>query len=592
MGQLFHMLTAAERTRGLVVLVVLIAMAAVEVVGVAAIAAFIALLTNPGAASGNRWLLEIGRQLGSQDGADLLLPAGLALFAVIVFRNFYSAFASWSRLSYLHHLRKRLATRLLASYLAQPYAFFLRANSATLVKNLTFEVNQLVTTYLYSWLVIAADALTTLAILGLLLYRDPVITAIAVGVLGTVALAVLLGSRSLVRALGTRHRALNDRLHRTATEAVSGIKELKVLGRERHFLDRFASISDRFAGTTVSFQLFNELPRYGLEIVVFGGMLLMAWLVVDRAGSVAPVAETLALFVVAFYRLLPITHRILSSASGLSFNHAILADLSENLRAGHGAAKALAPMSQTLSFAREIEFRGVRFRYDGASADALGGIDLVVPKNATIAFVGPTGVGKTTIVDLMLGLHRPTGGAILVDGVEIAPDRVRAWRANVGYVPQAIYLADDTIRRNIALGVSDADIDEARIATAARMAQLDRFVETLPDKYGAMVGERGVRLSGGQRQRIGIARALYGRANVLILDEATSALDGITEAVIEESIAGLRGQATVVIIAHRLSTVRHCDRIYLLENGRVAAAGGYDELMRDNSTFRAMARAV
>ena len=586
------MLSPRDRLRGGGVLAALLAMAGVEVVGVAAVAAFVALLTDPSAATNNRWIGWLLGRLGVADSTQALLPAGLALFSVIVARNLCSGAVSWLRLAYLHHLRRTLSSRLLASYLAAPYAFHLRANSATLTKNLLAETNQLVTTYLYSWLVMIADGVTCAAILALLFYSDPTVTILAVGVLGGLAAGILAGSRHLVRDLGKTHRALNDQQFRVVGESLGGIKELKVVGREAHALARFDGLAHRFARATIAFQLLNEIPRYVLEIVVFGGMLLLAWVVVGKADSISAVAGTLALFVVAFYRLLPVTHRMLSSAAGLNFNHAVLAELSGALRADARAERTLTERPAPLPFSREIEIEGVSFRYEGAAAGALDGIDVAIKKGTAVAFVGPTGAGKSTLVDLILGLHVPGAGVIRIDGVAIDDSNRRAWQANLGYVPQTIHLADDTIRRNIAFGLPEEEIDGARVAEAGRLAALDRFVRSLPDGYATVAGERGVRLSGGQRQRIGIARALYGRAQLLVLDEATSALDGITEAVIEEAIASLAGKVTVIIIAHRLSTVRRCDAIHLMDRGRIVASGTYDDLIARNETFRAMARAV
>lgn len=243
-------------------------------------------------------------------------------------------------------------------------------------------------------------------------------------------------------------------------------------------------------------------------------------------------------------------------------------------------------------FSDQIRLDDVRFRYGGTPSDTLNGISLTIPKNASIAFVGPTGVGKTTLIDIILGLLEPGSGQLTVDGTVIDQDNVRAWRRNVGYVPQMIYLADDTIRRNIALGVAEDEINDDQLRAAMQAAHLTDFIDSLPDGLDTIIGERGIRLSGGQRQRIGIARALYGQASVLVLDEATSSLDGITEAVIEDAIRDLHGRVTVITIAHRLTTVRHCDTVYMLKAGQIEASGAYADLLRDNDTFRQMARAT
>ena len=592
MRKILGLLTPKERLQLLLVLGALLSLAGVEVVGIAAIAAFIVLISDPAAIENNRWIGWLYVQLGSPEERQFVAAAGVGLFAIILFRNAYSAFCVWVRLHFLHHTRKAMATRLLQSYMVHPYSFFQQANSAALTKNVTYEANQLVTGYLFSWMTIIADAVMGTAIVGLLLWNDPLMTLIAGSALGGLAGAFLGLSRGRVRRLGQTHRQLNERIYRTTAEAFGGIKELKVLGRETYFTDAFFDASHRFARTTISYMLFTELPRFGLEIIVMGGILTMTLVVLSQTGDMSQVAGTMALFVAALYRLMPTLHRLINSFTGLRFSQAILDDLASVMKFGEANRKRMAESVVPMVFNDHIRLEDVRFRYLGAAEDTIKGVSLDIPRNVSIAFIGPTGVGKTTLVDIVLGLLEPTRGRLEVDGQPISRENTRSWQANIGYVPQQIHLADDTIRRNIALGVPDDEVDEARIAEAAKTAHLHDFVMTLPEGYDTVVGERGIRLSGGQRQRVGIARVLYNQANLLVLDEATSSLDGITEAVIEEAIKELAGRATVITIAHRLTTVRHCDAIYLMEGGRIVASGTYGELMQSNETFRAMARAT
>ena len=363
-----------------------------------------------------------------------------------------------------------------------------------------------------------------------------------------------------------------------------------MLGREGFFARKFDKNAADSAGVMVRYMLLTNSPRFLMEIAVIGGILGAVLVALTTTSNYAAFAGTVALFAGAAYRIMPLGHRILTSIAGLQFNSAVLDALEEGLTPV--PMSALAGPAEPLPFAREIRFRDVSFRYVGAADDTIRSLSFDIPCNRSIAFVGPTGVGKTTVVDLLIGLLSPTSGAIEVDGTTLDADTRRRWQMNIGYVPQQVFLLDDTIRRNIAVGVPDAEIDEGALQRAAAMAHVDEFVAKLPTGYDTVIGERGVRLSGGQRQRLGIARALYRRAKVLVLDEATSSLDGIAESIIEEAIGDLGGKITVVIIAHRLTTVRHCDTIHLMEAGRIVAAGRYDELMRDNATFRAMARAA
>ena len=593
MRKLFSLMTPRERIRLPIVLAVLLAVAGVEVLGVAAIAGFIALVSDPEAMGSNRVLSWLNDLAGPMEYREFLPVAGLALFAVIVFRNGFGAFAVWVRLAFLHTMRKAMATRLLASYMAHPFSFFHSANSAALPKNITYEVNQLITSYLYSWLMIIADFMMLAAILGILFFNEPLVTLVALVGLGGLAGGVLMLSRRRMHRLGQNNRRFNEQLYKTTGEAIGGIKEIKVLGRERFFIDKFFDVSHRFARNTIVFQMFVEIPRFGLEIIIVGGLLVIAMVMSQGSATTAEVTTTLTLFVAAFYRLMPSAHRLFTSFAGLQFNRAILDDLTASMQSNADEReRAVAPVPEPMPFDGRIELEDVSYRYGGAPEDTIRSVSLSIPKNASVAFVGPTGVGKTTLVDIILGLLAPSNGRLLIDGTPIEEDNVRAWRRNVGYVPQVIYLADDTIRRNIALGVPEDEIDDAQLQAVLKVSHLSEFVDSLPDGVETVIGERGIRLSGGQRQRIGIARALYGRASVLVLDEATSSLDGITEAVIEDAIRDLHGRVTVITIAHRLTTVRDCDTVYMLQAGQVAAAGGYAELLRDNETFRQMARAT
>jgi len=591
MRQLLSLMTPQERLKLPFVLFIMLSVAGVEVLGVAAIAGFIALVSDPGAMATNHVLVLLTDVTGPMEFREFLPIAGIALFAVIVFRNAFGAGAVWVRLAFLQAMRKAMATRLLASYMAHPFSFFHSANSATLTKNITFEVNQLIASYLYSWLIIIADIAMLAAILGLLFFNNPIITLGTLVVLGGLAGGVLWFSRKRVHRLGKANRYFNDQIYKTTGEAIGGIKEIKVLGRERFFIEKFLEVSRGYARNTIMYQLFVELPRFGLEVIVVGGLLIIAMIMSQSNASIAEVTTTLTLFVAAFYRLMPSVHRLFSSFAGLQFNRAILDDLSVSLQTNtverqRGSEDA----PDAMPFSDGIVLDHMHYRYGGTPADTLNDICLSIAKDTSVAFVGSTGVGKTTLVDVILGLLEPSAGRLLVDHTPITPENVRAWRRNVGYVPQVIYLADDTIRQNIAFGVPDDEIDDAQLREALQVAQIADFVDSLPDGLETIIGERGVRLSGGQRQRIGIARALYGGASVLVLDEATSSLDGITEAVIESAIQDLKGKATVITIAHRLTTVRHCDTVFMLEAGRISASGAYADLLQNNDTFRQMAR--
>jgi ABC-type multidrug transport system fused ATPase/permease subunit len=362
------------------------------------------------------------------------------------------------------------------------------------------------------------------------------------------------------------------------------------------FLDRYAEYALCHARGNAAAGVISQLPRYALETIAFGGILLIVLYSLRTDQDIGKIIPLLSIYAFAGYRLLPALQQIFSSVSLLRVSLPALDVLHEDLcREGAAAdpvgALVEAGTLQPLPFARELRLREVTFSYSGAKTPSIDKLDLTIKLNSSVGLVGATGSGKTTVVDMILGLLAPDSGQLTADGVAIAGDAVARWQCNLGYVPQAIYLCDDTIVRNIAFGVPERDIDMSAVVRAARIANLQEFIETeLTHGYFTVIGERGVRLSGGQRQRIGIARALYRDPAVLIMDEATSALDGVSEEAVMDALRTLSGQKTVIIVAHRLTTVKDCDVIYQMDHGRIASQGTYGELQGSSPWFRAAAR--
>lgn len=358
-------------------------------------------------------------------------------------------------------------------------------------------------------------------------------------------------------------------------QGLGGVKESRVLGREGYFVDAYRASSAGYARAMRYLATVSQLPRLYLETLVAGGILLLLGVAMARHEGSEVVVPTLALFGAAAFRLLPSVNRIIASITNIRYHESAVEVIHRDmgLMAGAGAhreADAPGPGGE-LQFAHDIELRDVCFQYPESNVTTLNGVSLVILKGSAVALVGPSGAGKTTLVDVLLGLLQPTSGAVLVDGQDVHA-HLRSWQRRIGYIPQVIYLSDDTLRRNVAFGVPDPDIDDEKVWKALESAQLAGLVRAWPDGLTAVVGERGVRLSGGQRQRIGIARALYHDPEVLVLDEATSSLDGATERDIMSAIEALAGNKTLIVIAHRLSTVERCDRTYWIRDGRFERA--------------------
>jgi ABC-type multidrug transport system fused ATPase/permease subunit len=444
------------------------------------------------------------------------------------------------------------------------------------------EMGELVKSVLVPLTDLAARLFVSLSLLALLLAVDPKLALSVAGVLGTAyGLIYLVFRRALYRLGQDRYTAGRQRF-KSATEALQGIKAVKIGGRERYFLDKFTVASERYTSIQPTFQAISRTPRYFVETLAFGGILVIVLYLLTTQRTLTNVVPLLSLYALAGYRLLPAMQEIFSAVSQVRYHAAVVETIHEQFMRQTVRVELPAASAPPLPLRQAIALEELRFQYAGTDRPTLDGISL-----------GPTGSGKSTLIDILVGLLQPDEGCVRVDGVPVTAENVRSWQASIGYVPQEAMLFDDTVLRNIVFGVEEAAVDRARVEQAARIARIHDFiVDELPQGYETMVGERGIRLSGGQRQRIGLARALYRQPSVLILDEATSALDGVTEEEVMEAIAGMRDQVTMIMVAHRLTTVADCDRIYLLDGGRITDQGTYGELIASNHLFRGMAKAA
>lgn len=584
-----------ERWQLGVLAVVLVVRAGIEMVGVGSIAPFMEVVANPSVVQENEWLRWAYVELGFESVRSFLVAMGVAVIGVLLVSNSISALAVWAMLRFTWSMNHRLSNRLLLGYLAQPYSFFVERNSADLNKRILSEVQTVANGILTPMLNILARSLVVIALATLLIVLDPGLAVVVVLVLGGAYGIVFTSVKAKQRRLGRRRVDANEVRYKITGEAFGGIKEVKVLQREKAFASRFAGPSWTYSRTTASNRTIAQLPRYLFETIAFGGIILIVLYYLQAGEGLDQILPVVSLYAFAGYRLMPELQTLFAGVTAIRFNQAALDDLTEDLQrfdlsSEQAAARSEGEAVPVPQLQEAIKFDGVTFYYPEATEPALDALTLTVERNRTVGLVGMSGSGKTTLVDLLLGLYTPDSGQILVDSIPLREGTVGSWRRQVGYVPQHIYLCDETIAGNIAFGVPAAEIDQDRVEQAARIAHLHDFILTLPGQYETIVGERGVRLSGGQRQRIGIARALYHDPDVLIMDEATSALDGATEDAVMEAIKDLSGRKTIILIAHRLTTVEDCDRIYMLENGRVVVSGTYDELVLQSEAFRTMAK--
>lgn len=589
------LLDAREKRNAWIVLAFIIVAGLVSALMVGSILPFLTVLSNPDVVQQSQalnWFYETG---GFETDYDFLLALGGFSIAMIVISNLMLLLRVYIAGRFAMMRVHTLSRRMLSAYLGAHYEYFLSRNSGEMGTQILAETQQVVKQFF----VPAADAITSvvtvLCILGLLFAVDPYVTSVAFLVFGGTYVLALLASRRLVGQLGQRRVRSNKARFTAAGEALGGIKDIKIYGREAPFLAQYSKPSERMAHTMVLAKVIGEAPQFVMQMLVFSGMIALCLLLLSPntpAGEVAlaEVVPLLGLFAFAAQRLIPELSRLYRSVTKLQYGAAAVHTVHADMASATAHAAPLGDGTARMRLSRELVFENVCYTYPGAVQAGLAGIDLTIRAGEKIGIVGGTGAGKTTFADIVLGLLQPSNGRLSADGTTITADNIRAWRRNVGYVPQQIFLTDGTFAENIAFGVREDQIDRARVEQVARIAQIhDHIVGNLPEGYDTPVGERGVRLSGGQRQRIGIARALYDDSDLIVFDEATSALDNITERDLIAAIEALPGSKTVVMIAHRLTTVRGCDRILLFDQGRITAMGNWDMLQRDSSTFRALA---
>lgn len=579
-----------QRRKLVFVAIMLVIRAAVELVGIASIMPFMGTVADSALIHSNMYLAWAYDQFGFTDDTAFIMVFGVAVVIFLVLANGFSALTVYVTTRFSWNLHHELSTRMFIAYLAQPYGFFVARNSAAFNKSILSECQEVVRALVLPLLNAVAKAITILAITVLLVVLEPLLALGIVIVLGGAYGAVYLTIKKRQRQLGRERVRANEQRFKVVGEAFGGIKDVKVLQRESAFIDQFRPASRKYSTAMAINTTMSQVPRYLFEVLAFGGIIVIVLYYLSTNRGLAQILPVLSLYAFAGYRLMPELQQLFQSVTQIRFTRPALDNLTADLTAIDKQQLIDADITPvSLTFGTDIIFDNVSFSYPDSSVAALSRVNMVIPKNHTIGLIGASGSGKTTLVDVLLGLYEPLEGRVLIDGKPLNEASMRGWREQIGYVPQHIFLTDDSIAANIAFGQAPADIDLEQVKEAARIANLHDFIETLPKGYATVVGERGVRLSGGQRQRIGIARALHHNPSVLIMDEATSALDGATENAVMQAIDELSGSKTIILIAHRLSTVQKADTIWLMEQGRVSASGTYDHLLSTSPKFRHLA---
>jgi ABC-type multidrug transport system fused ATPase/permease subunit len=589
-GLILSILDRHEKRRLVFVLLALLVMGFIELLGVGSIAPFISIASDPQAIHTNTYLKKIYTLLNFTSDTSFIIFFGIAVIAVFSLSNFSLVAVNFL----IHHFsgrrRHSIAMRLFKKYLSQPYVFFLNTNSAALTKILLSDVSTYVVDELICLLQFISSSIICLAIIVLLVALEPYLALITCLAFGFVYIIVFSAIRKFLSRIGEERSSQDVFRHKYINEAFGGIKDIKISGKEKSFLNFFSVPSKKYASNDAIYSSIIDTPKHIIETVAISGMLIVVIAMLIGGNTISNFIPILTVYALGAYRLLPQLQKIFRSVTSIRYHFYSVENIYRALHSVPDAVEIDIENIPRLEFRSAIKLEDVSFFYPDTDTAAIEKLNLLVKSNTSIAFVGPTGCGKTTLVDIILGLLEPGGGKMFVDDTEIGGRNIKNWQKNLGYVPQFIYLTDDTIRNNIAFGINGKDINEDVLVQSAKMANIHSFIiDELKDGYDTIIGERGVRLSGGQRQRIGIARAIYGNPSVLILDEATSALDALTENAVMDAISNLSHKKTIITVAHRITTVKNCDVIYLMEKGAIADYGSYGQLYSRNASFRKMA---
>jgi ABC-type multidrug transport system fused ATPase/permease subunit len=578
MKTLWFILLPAQRTAALLLLALMLVGMVLETLGIGLIIPALTLMTQGDAMSQDSAVtLILAKWLDSNTQVQLVISGMLLLFVVYFIKAFFLAVLAWRQSTFVYGLEASLSQRLFASYLRQPYTFHLQRNSAQLIQYCVNEVSQFSRGAVRSAMTLIAELLVMIGIGTLLFMVEPMGAVLVTLTLGLTGSIFHKFSKDRLVLWGRARQYHEGQRIQHLQQGIGGAKDVKLLGRESDFLASYAFHNEETAKVYVRQTTLDALPRLWLELLAVIGLVVLVISMLAQGKSVESLVPTLGLFAAAAFRLMPSTNRVLTTLQNLKYAFPVIEVIARELTLP--AVPPLVAGVNPLTLRSCMLLSNVEYKYLDSSESALKNVNLQIQIGKSTGFIGGSGAGKSTLIDIIIGLLTPDKGCLTIDGKNIA-EVLRGWQNQIGYVPQTIYLTDDTLRRNIAFGLAEAQIDDLAIAKAIEAAQLSDFIGALPEGVNTLVGERGVRLSGGQRQRIGIARALYHDPAVLVLDEATSSLDIATEREVMRSVNALHGNKTILIVAHRLSTVENCDTIVRLERGEVVQIGSPAQLLK------------
>ena len=593
--QIFRLLTPVQRRQYYTLQLLVILMSLGELVAIASIAPFMALVGDPAILQGENILATLYQQIGLTDPHDMILLSGITVLLALTGAALFSMYTTWRLAMFATRVGVETSDRLYSHYLKQPWLFHLGSSSAQLITRIANEAQRVTNDIIQPLMQLNAKlVMATLIALGIMLYQPHVALA-GLALFATTYLILYRLVQSRLRRNGETVTRVATARYRLMHEGFGGIKDVLLLDRSRQFIRSFVQQGEQIAYALGNSATLSQIPRYLVELLAFGAMIVMVLILFSlHQGDLGTILPIVAVYALAGFKLLPAFQQIYHSIAQIKANtpayHAIRADLlaapldplAASARSGAGQGTH-SPGPQ-----QHIILHNITFSYPNAPAPVLNKLSITIPARKVVGIVGPSGAGKTTAIDILLGLLQPQQGQLLIDQQPLTGQNLRTWQDQLGYVPQAIFLTEGSIAENVAFGIAPEQIDHSRLQQALHMAHLQDWIATLAQGVNTPVGERGMQLSGGQRQRIGIARALYHDPAVLVFDEATSALDGLTEKTIMDAIHDFAGKKTIILIAHRLNTVRQCDTLYLIDHGQLLAQGSYQELLQTSDYFKRM----
>lgn len=591
--KIYFLLSASNKKRMFLLLFLILAMAIFDFLGVSSIAPFITILVNPDLIEDNKILINLyslSKSFGIDNKTQFMILFGIIVFVLVILSLIIRALTVYALTFFSLMQEYLIGKKLVKGYLNQNYSWFLDRNSSEIGKGILSEVKQVIDYALFPMMNLISQSLVALAIFLVLVINNPTL-AIGISIFFiSIYLFILFIMKNFLTTTGTERTKANEKRFEVVSEAFGASKVVKLSGLEEVYLERFSKPARIFSKSQSWVTVIATIPRFFIEALALGGMIIFILILISSGSSFSNIMPTVALYAFAGYRLMPVLQQIYQSITRLRFSKTGLDSLYNDLINIQKAKEQKNTNKDftKVTFENSLSLNNVSFNYPNTKKTSIKNINISIKPYSKVGIVGPTGSGKTTIVDIILGLFDCKKGNLIVDDVVINSGNKKSWQKNLGYVPQQIYLSDTSICSNIAFGIDPKNIDLKQIERVAKTANLHDFIKKLPEGFNTVIGERGVRLSGGERQRIGIARALYNNPKLIIFDEATSALDNLTEKSVLDEIHNLKNKVTIIMIAHRLATVKNCDLIYLLEDGKIISKGTYKELVSNSEKFKKM----